>query len=70
MKGLKYFGWTCLVLCLGCFLLGRIYHNWYQEDIYKLMSLVFLLFSVLSFLLIRALKEIQKYLELKILMNK
>lgn len=70
MKGLKYFRWTCLVLCLGCFLLTKIYNNWYQEDIFKIMSLVFLLFSVLSFLLVRALKEIQEHLELKILMNK
>ena len=70
MKGLKYFAWTCLALCLVCFLMARIYHNWYNEEIYKLLSLVFLLFSVLSTLLIRALKEIQEYIELKILMNK
>ncbi len=70
MKGLKYFGWTCLALCLFCFLMARIYNNWYNEETYKLLSLVFLLFSVLSTMLIRALKEIQEHLELKILMNK
>ena len=52
------------------FLLDRGPLFWYNEEIYKLLSLVFLLFSVLSTLLIRALKEIQEYLELKILMNK
>ena len=69
MKGLKYFGWTCLALCLGCFVMSRIYKNWFQEDMFELLSLVFLVFSVLSSLVIGALKEIREELELKILIK-
>ena len=69
MKGLKYFVWTCLALCLGCFVMSRIYKNWFQEDMFELLSLVFLVFSVLSSLVIRALKEIREELELKILIK-
>jgi len=69
MKALKYFSWTCLGLCLLFFLLGRIYNNWYNEQILKLTSLIFLLFWVLSVLVRRVLKEIREDLELEMLMK-
>ena len=49
--------------------MSRIYKNWFQEDMFELLSLVFLVFSVLSSLVIRALEEIREELELKILMK-
>ena len=69
MKALKHFSWTCLGLCLLFFLLGRIYNNWYNEQILKLTSLIFLLFWVLSVLVRRVLKEIREDLELEMLMK-
>lgn len=70
MKALKHFSWTCLGVCLIFFLLGRIYNDWYNEETFKLMSLIFLLFWVLSVLVRKVLKEIREELELKILMKK
>lgn len=69
MKALKYFSWTCLGFCLFFFLLGRIYNNWYNEETFKLVSLIFLLFWVLSVLVSRVLKEIREDLELNMLMK-
>ena len=83
MKALKIFGWICFGLSLICLICSHALEyitmeyvglNWsYFYDEYSLrwtvVSLVFFLAAILSWLVSRALKEIKNDLELKILMN-
>ena len=77
MKGLRIFGWSCFGLSLVCFVISRLlYHMdfaWYLREEYSgnylLIALIFLLPAILSWLVIRALKEMREDLELKMLME-
>ena len=69
MKGLKIFGWICFGAALVCFAIAYFIVAWYDMFGWQVSSVVFLLASILSLLVIRALKQLKEDLELKIIMN-
>ena len=70
MKGLNIFGWVSLTLSVVCLLVTCLGDLWeYDEICWKVSALIFGLTAILSWLVVRALKQIKQELELKMLMN-